>query len=106
MSSYDRSAQRQGKKGKKGKKDGSGQQPARKRKHYSDMIPFRNLARMLKSNGPERVGLEANLLKKDPVQGDNGLMADRLAEMARNGLHGEYGERVQGRAKEALKFVK
>ncbi len=104
MASYDRTANRQDKK--KSKKKSGGQQPVRKRKHYSDMIPFRKIVRMLKSNSPEYVGEMAARLKADAAKGDNGLMADNLAELARNGHRGDYGLAVQELAKKAMEFMK
>lgn len=103
MASYDRTANRQEKKKGK-KKGGGGQQPARKRKLYSNMIPFRKIARMLKSSSAQFVGEMAHRLKHDQ-KGDDGLMANRLSEMALNGVY-EYGPAVQERAKKAVEFVK
>lgn len=105
MASYDRSAQKQEKKGKKGKK-GGGQQPARKRKHYSDMIPYRKLANMLQSSGSKFVGDQANSLKHDKLKGDNGAMTDCLMAMAVDGVGGAYGDTTKELARKALEFVK
>ncbi|MDO8467016.1 MAG: hypothetical protein Q7S83_02635 [bacterium] len=101
MASYDRSAQRNEKKGKK--KGGGGQQPARKRKYYSIFIPVRKVVRMLKSCSAEFVGKlackERQEAKPDEIQGALHALAD-------DGASGEYGERVQELAKEALEYVK
>lgn len=105
MATYDRTANRQDKK--KGKKNkGGGQQPARKRKLYSDMIPFRKIARMLKSSGAQFVGEMAHRLKHDVAKGDNGVMADHLATMANSGHYGDYGRIVWELAQKAMEFMK
>ncbi len=94
--SYDRSQVRKEKKGKK--KDGGGQQSTRRRKHYSDLIPFRKLARMLKSSGAEfvaRKAFEGAVLGSDDIRGI-------LGSLVQYPDYAVYGSEVQKRAKEAL----
>lgn len=105
MATYDRTAQKQSKKG-KSKQKGQSQGQTKKRKYYSEMIPFRKIDRMLQSNGAKFVGEMANRLKADVVKGDNGVMAERLMAMAADGIHDEFGARAQELAKQALEFVK
>lgn len=102
MATYDRTANRQDKKTKKGKK-GGGQQPARKRKHYSIFIPIRKVARMLKSSGPEFV---AELVVAEAKAGKTDEIGVALRTLANNACYNEYGSAIQKLAQKATVLVK
>lgn len=101
MSSYDRSADRQARKSKK--KQGGGQQPARKRKMESMFVPFRKLARTLKSSGAMFVARDAFAQTKKA--GGVSPVENGLRDLARNGLFEEFGAGVTERAREAVQLL-